>query len=159
MVAQPLFSVVEVGEEMAETKLPPKEVPYLKVVQLIQGDAMQRQYADALPSLLEELRTRTTLNVDPFPIYIDSFEDEIIFKHPVLYVNFADRPIWELSPGEVKNLKAFIERGGFLFIDAGINASFLRGKHPPWADAQLCGLGGVSRSRCCSQASVSRQAV
>ncbi len=127
MVAQPLFSVVEVGEEMAETKLPPKEVPYLKVVQLIQGDAMQRQYADALPSLLEELRTRTTLNVDPFPIYIDSFEDEIIFKHPVLYVNFADRPIWELSPGEVKNLKAFIERGGFLFIDAGINASFLRG--------------------------------
>jgi hypothetical protein len=123
----PLFSVVEIEEEPAEKALPPKEVPYIKVVQLIQGDAMQRQYADALPSLLEEIRTRTTLNVDPFPIYIDSFEDEIIFKHPVLYVNFADRTDWNLSPGEVKNLKAFIERGGFLFLDAGINASFLRG--------------------------------
>ncbi|MCZ6672363.1 MAG: DUF4159 domain-containing protein [Verrucomicrobia bacterium] len=123
----PMSAVVEVENESSEPALPTKDVPYLKVVQLVQGDAMQRQYADALPSLLEEVRTRTTLNVDPFPVYIDSFEDEIIFKHPVLYVNFADRPDWTLSPGEVKNLKAFIERGGFLFIDAGINASFLRG--------------------------------
>ena len=121
-----LLGVVEVEEENSEPALPSKDVPYLKVVQLVQGDVMQRQYADALPSLLEEIRTRTTLNVDPFPIYIDSFEDEIIFKHPVLYVNFADRPDWTLTSGEVKNLKAFIERGGFLFVDAGINASFLR---------------------------------
>jgi hypothetical protein len=116
--------------EVAETDksvLPNKDVPYLKVVQLVQGDSMQRQYADALPSLLAEVRERTTLNVDPFPVYIESFEDEVIFKHPVIYVNFADRLDWTLSPGEVKNLKRFIERGGFLFIDAGINASFLRG--------------------------------
>ena len=123
----PGVAVVGVGEEESSPSLPRKEVPYLKVVQLVQGDSMQRQYADALPSLLEEVRTRTTLNVDPFPLYIDSFEDEVIFKHPVIYVNFADRGDWTLSPGEVKNLKTFIERGGFLFIDAGINASFLRG--------------------------------
>lgn len=127
LLTQTLAAVVEVEEGNGEPVLPPKEVPYLKVVQLVQGDAMQRQYADALPSLLEEIRSRTTLNVDPFPIYIDSFENEIIFKHPILYVNFADRLDWTFSAGEVKNLKAFIERGGFLFIDAGINASFLRG--------------------------------
>lgn len=124
---QGLTAVIEVEEETKEAELPAKDVPYLKVVQLIQGDAMQRQYADGLPSLLAEIRERTTLNVDPFPVYIDSFEDEVIFKHPVIYVNFADRQDWTLRPGEIKNLKAFIERGGFLFIDAGINASFLRG--------------------------------
>jgi len=124
---QPLLALIEVEGEPPEPSLPNKDVPYLKVVQLVQGDAMQRQYADALPSLLAEIRERTTLNVDPFPIYIDSFEDELIFKHPVIYVNFADRPEWTLTAGEVKNLKRFIERGGFLFIDAGINASFLRG--------------------------------
>lgn len=122
-----VHAVVESEEETEGPTLPNKDVPYLKVVQLVQGDAMQRQYADALPSLLAEVRERTTLNVDPFPIYIDSFEDEVIFKHPVIYVNFADRSDWTLTTGEVKNLRQFIERGGFLFIDAGINASFLRG--------------------------------
>ena len=122
-----IHAVVEVEGENTEPSLPNKGVPYLKVVQLVQGDAMQRQYADALPSLLAEVRERTTLNVDPFPIYIESFEDEVIFKHPVIYVNFADRADWTLTSGEIKNLRLFIERGGFLFLDAGINASFLRG--------------------------------
>lgn len=120
-------AVVEAEGEEEEPSLPNKDVPYLKVVQLVQGDMMRRQYADALPSLLAEVRERTTLNVDPFPIYIESFEDEVIFKHPVIYVNFADRADWTLTSGEVKNLRLFIERGGFLFLDAGINASFLRG--------------------------------
>ena len=122
-----LCGIVKVGEEADPPRLPPKEIPYLKVVQLVQGDAMQRQYPDALPSLLEEIRQRTTLNLDPFPLYIDSFEDEVIFEHPLIYVNFADRVDWTFTPGEIKNLRRFIERGGFLFLDAGINASFLRG--------------------------------
>ena len=113
---QGLLALVEIEESANELVLPPKEVPYLKVVQLIQGDPMQRQYADALPSLLAEIRERTTLNVDPFPIYIESLEDEVIFKHPVIYINFADRQEWSLSPGEVKNLKSFIERGGFMSV-------------------------------------------
>ncbi len=125
--AQALVAIVEIEESATKPALPPKEVPYLKVVQLIQGDPMQRQYADSLPSLLAEVRERTTLNVDPFPIYIESLEDEVIFKHPIIYINFADRHDWTLSAGEVKNLKSFIERGGFIFIDAGINALFLRG--------------------------------
>ncbi|QXD24186.1 DUF4159 domain-containing protein [Opitutia bacterium ISCC 51] len=127
MLLPTMHAVVEAEGEKAEPSLPNKDVPYLKVVQLVQGDMMRRQYADALPSLLAEVRERTTLNVDPFPIYIESFEDEVIFKHPVIYVNFADRADWTLTSGEVKNLRLFIERGGFLFLDAGINASFLRG--------------------------------
>ncbi len=121
------FAVVETSDDVEPIAMPGKELPYLKVVQMVQGDVMRRQYADALPSLLQEVRTKTTLNVDPFPIYIESFEDEVIFKHPVIYVNFADRQDWSLSAKEISNLKAFIERGGFLFVDAGINASFLRG--------------------------------
>jgi len=117
----------ESAEEAVLPPLPQKEYPYLKVLQLVSGDPMQRQYAAALPTLLQEVRDKTSLNVDPFPEYIESFEDERIFKHPFIHVNFADRQDWTLSVKEVNNLRKYLERGGFIFFDAGINASFLRG--------------------------------
>ena len=70
MLLPTMHAVVEAEDEKAESSLPNKDVRYLKVVQLVQGDMIRRQYADALPSLLAEVRERTTLNVDPFPIYI-----------------------------------------------------------------------------------------
>ena len=127
MLALPLRGVVKVEEEAGKPTLPPKDVAYLKIVQLVEGDVLQRQYADALPSLLEEIRRRTTLNVDPFPIYIDSFEDEVIFKHPVIYVNFADRMDWTLTPGEIRNLRLFIERGGFFVFGCRYQCIFSPG--------------------------------
>lgn len=105
----------------------------IKVVQLVQGNSLRRNYPSALPTLLEHISETTTLNVSPDPIFIESFEDPQILQHPFLYVNFADRADWSLTQEEKVNLKRFIDRGGFIYIDAGINASFLREENAQYA--------------------------
>lgn len=98
----------------------------IHVVQLVQGNHLQRNYPDALTSLIEELQKVTTLSVAPDPIFIETLADPIILDHPFIYINFADRQDWTLSDAEAENLRSFIDRGGFIFVDAGINAAFLR---------------------------------
>jgi hypothetical protein len=98
----------------------------IRVLQLVQGDPVRRHYPEALPTLLAELGQSTSLEIVEDPLFIESFEDPHLLRHPVCYVNYADRPDWTLTEGEVANLRAFLENGGFLYIDAGINAAFLR---------------------------------
>ncbi len=102
--------------------------PYLEVLQVVEGDPQLRYHPEALPTLLQHLNEFTALNVRPEPLFIESFEDPVIFRHPLIYVNFADRTDWSLSSLEVDNLKKFLERGGFIYIDAGINSEFLSGQ-------------------------------
>ncbi len=114
----------------------------MRVVQLIEGNPLQRNFPAALPSLIEEINRQTSLELHPDPLVIESFEDERIFLNPLIYVNFGDRRDWNLSDGERGNLKRFLDRGGFLYIDAGINAEFLRGdvshgQHHSFADWQV----------------------
>lgn len=97
-----------------------------KIVQLVQGNHLQRHYPDGLTSLISEINEVSTLRLDPDPIYIETFDDPVIFQHPLIYVNFADRKDWTLSNAEVEALRDFFDRGGFIFFDAGINAAFLR---------------------------------
>jgi len=104
---------------------------------------MGRRYADALPTLLKHVREETTLNVAPEPVLLSSFEDERLFELPLVYANFADRSDWTFSAAEQANLKGYLERGGFLYIDAGINAAFLRentflGQHHSFAEWEAC---------------------
>jgi hypothetical protein len=66
-----------------------------------------------------------------------------LFEFPFVYVNFADRQDWKLSDLERRNLRDYLERGGFIFFDAGINAEFLRddpmlGQHHSFADWEAC---------------------
>ncbi len=127
-LALPLsLSAATVGESNA----PLREPDPIRIVQLAPGNLVQRNYADGLPSLLEEINETTTLRVDPDPVFIDTFADPVIFEHPFIYVNYADRKDWTLSEAEKDNLRDYLERGGFIYIDAGITASFLRdgGKH------------------------------
>jgi len=112
------FGAVVLAEE------PSGEEP-IRIVQLIQGDQFRRLYPEALTGLLESVSAQTTLNVDPDPLVIESFDDPAIFKHPFIYVNYGDRQDWQLTESEKQALKHYIVRGGFLFIDAGISASFL----------------------------------
>ena len=114
-----------------DTLAPLREPDPIRIVQLAQGNLVQRNYPDGLPSLLEEISKTTTLPLDPDPIFIETFDDPVIFEHPFIYVNYADREDWTLSESEKEALRDFIERGGFIYIDAGITASFLRdgGKH------------------------------
>ncbi len=100
--------------------------PEVRIGQLVSGEALGRRYADALPSLLKHLREETTLNVAPEPVLLANFEDERLFELPFVYANYADRADWTFTDSERANLKGYLERGGFLFIDAGINAAFLR---------------------------------
>lgn len=100
--------------------------PSVRVGQLVGGRALSRRYGDALPSLLRHVRECTTLNVVPEPVLIEDFADERLLELPFVYANFADRAEWVFSDAERANLKGYLERGGFLFVDAGINAAFLR---------------------------------
>ncbi len=113
-----------------------------RIAQLVACEPILRNYPYALNSLLEELGRKTTLKLDPQPVIISSFETPEIFRYPFIYVNYADRQDWNLSDLEKANLKAYLERGGFIFIDAGVNAEFLRkdlrfGQHHSYADWQV----------------------
>ena len=121
----------------------PPEGPEVRIGQLVGGEAMGRRYAEALPSLLKHVRDETTLNAVPEPVVLSSFEDERLFELPFIYANFADRADWTFSQAESDNLKSYLERGGFLYIDAGINAAFLRenslfGQHHSFAEWDAC---------------------
>ena len=114
----------------------------VRVAQLIQGKTLFRNYPNALPTLLDEINKRTSIKVDLDPAILPSLEDAEMFNFPFIYVNFADRKDWVFSPIEQKNLKRYLERGGFIFIDAGINAEFLRkdvrhGQHHSFADWEV----------------------
>ncbi len=98
-----------------------------KIVQVVTGNSLQRNFPTALPTLIEHINETTAARFHPDPLFIESFADERIFRHPVLYVNFGDVTDWELSGTERDNLKAYLDRGGFLYIDAGITSEFLRG--------------------------------
>jgi hypothetical protein len=117
-------------------KYGPKDV---RIAQLIQGQPLRRAYPYAVATLLQSINERTTVKIDTQPTIISSFEDPQIFNFPLIYVNAADRPDWLFSPAEADNLRKYLERGGFVFIDAGINAEFLRGsasagQHHSFAD-------------------------
>lgn len=100
--------------------------PQLRIAQLVAGQAVRRNYPDALPSLLAHINESTTINAVAEPGILESFEDKRLFEYPFIYVNFGDRQDWKLSDDERRNLKAYLERGGFLFVDSGIQAEFLR---------------------------------
>ena len=65
-------------------------------------------------NMLEYLRQQTGLNVRPSFEYVDLGSDNV-FNYPLLFltghgnVNFSD--------GEVRRLRAYLENGGFLYID------------------------------------------
>lgn len=103
------------------------------------GRVLFRNYPTALPSLLRHVSEETTFNVVPEPVMLNDFSDERIRQCPFVYANFADREDWTLSGQEVSSLRDYLSRGGFLYIDAGITASFLRerpelGQHHSYAE-------------------------
>jgi len=118
----------EAGPEGTPPTAPAKPAsgPEVRVGQLVAGQAMGRGYADALPALLRHVREETTLNVVSEPVVLSSFEDERLFEVSFVYANFADRADWTFTEAERANLKGYLERGGFLFLDGGIIAAFLR---------------------------------
>jgi len=113
--------------------------PYaVRVAQLVQDVRDLSLYPNALPTLLRDLRERCTVNLDPEPVIISSLADPQLLELPFLYVNWDQRADWQLAPEEIANLKLYLERGGFMLVDAGITAEFLRqqkrGQHHSFAE-------------------------
>ncbi|MBP5670852.1 MAG: DUF4159 domain-containing protein [Lentisphaeria bacterium] len=112
----------------------------IRVGQLVVGGGLHRSfYPNALPSLLRHIRKTTTANVSDDPVVLTSFADERLMSLPFVYVNFADRIDWTFTPEETENLRGYLERGGFLYVDSGITAAFLRerpelGQHHSYAE-------------------------
>ncbi|MBR0459451.1 MAG: DUF4159 domain-containing protein [Victivallales bacterium] len=101
--------------------------PELRIAQFRPVGGMYRDtYPEALSSLLRHIAKETTANVATVPLQISSFTDERLAQCPFVYINLDARK-WEFSPEEGTALKRYLENGGFLLIDAGITASFLRG--------------------------------
>ena len=84
-----------------------------------------RRYPDALPSLLKMLNEQTHAKFDTDPLFIDTLTDERLFENPILYVNCDEQPNLEFPKEERDALRRYMELGGFVYLDAGIKASFL----------------------------------
>lgn len=102
-----------------------KKNPNISIAYLIPKDLYSSNYPDALESLLKSVNQKTTLRINVAPVIINSLEDERLFQCPFLYFNLGDSAEWKWNETEIENLKKYIDRGGFIYIDAGIQASFL----------------------------------
>ena len=98
----------------------------VRVLQLMRVENGTRRYADALPSLLKMLNEQTSGRFDVDPLYISELTDERLFENPILYINCDDQPNLEFPQEEKDALRRYMEQGGFVYLDAGIKASFLR---------------------------------
>lgn len=112
---------------------PPQCNPTRQEIRIAQlqpkGGTYFQSYPNALSSLLEHIAESTNANIAPEPVQIFDFSDQRLQECPFTYANFADREDWNFSTDEQNTLKKYLELGGFLYIDAGITAAFLR-EHP-----------------------------
>ncbi len=105
--------------------------PQLRIAQLgpVAGSSLNRNYKNALPSLLAEAGRRLDLPVDTSPVLISSFKDSRLAGCPFLYINWGDRQDWDnMDDSEILALQRYLHNGGMVFLDGGITASFLRSK-------------------------------
>ena len=97
----------------------------LRVMQLMKNPNGVRRYPDALPSLLTMMNEQTWAKFDTDPLFISELTDKRIFENPILYINCDDQTNLEFTAEENQALRRYMELGGFVYLDAGIKASFL----------------------------------
>ena len=97
----------------------------IRVVQLLRQENTVRRYPDALPSLLKMLNEQSNAKFDTDPLFINNLTDERLLENPILYINCDEQPNLEFPADERDALRRYLELGGFLYLDAGIKASFL----------------------------------
>jgi hypothetical protein len=97
----------------------------VRIVQLLRQENSIRRYPDALPSLLKMMNEQTNAHFDTDPLYINSFTDVRLLENPILYINCDEQPNLEFPKEEQDALRHYMEQGGFVYLDAGIKASFL----------------------------------
>lgn len=100
----------------------------LRVAQYLSAkETAYRNYPDALPSLLQSAREYSGMPIVAEPLLVSSFQDPRLESCPLLYVNWDDSQNWSSLPEvEVLALRKYLQSGGYVLVDAGISAEFLR---------------------------------
>lgn len=97
----------------------------VRVMQLRRDNLSRIRYPDALPSLLALINEQTHAKFDQDPMFLQSLTDERLFENPILYINCDELPNFDFSTEENEALRRYMDLGGFVYLDAGIKASFL----------------------------------
>ena len=94
---------------------------------------------EIVPNLAQELNKRTNIKSDIIEKVV-SLKDEELFRDPFLFVTGHGNI--NLSDAEVKNLRAFLTSGGFLYADDdyGMDESFRREMKKVFPDCELVEL-------------------
>ena len=66
-------------------------------------------------NLKKKLKELTNINVSPDPKVVKLGQFDDLVKHPFVFM--TSEGLFELAPQEEKNLREFLERGGFIFAD------------------------------------------
>jgi hypothetical protein len=90
-------------------------------------------------NLLKFIRENTTMNVEPVYEYVDIASDNI-FLYPVLFM--TGHGTVNFSASDVRRLRAYLENGGFLYIDDdyGMDASIRKELKKLFPDQDLVEL-------------------
>ncbi|MEC7543216.1 MAG: DUF4159 domain-containing protein, partial [Verrucomicrobiota bacterium] len=118
-----LFS--ESGQTMEAQEVDALRSSGIRIVTLMRNLNATRKYPDALPSLLKTMNEETSTRFDTDPLFISELTDDRLMENPILYVNCDDQPNLEFPAEELAALRRYMEQGGFVYLDAGIKASFL----------------------------------
>ena len=94
---------------------------------------------DVLPNLAKYINKHTNLKVEPRE-YVVSFDNPDLFKFPFLYLTGHGNI--KLSDDEIKNLRKYLENGGFLYVDDdyGLDKYFRREIKKVFPDKKLVEL-------------------
>jgi hypothetical protein len=111
-----LFLLISVTETHAQDTGPARRANSLFRIGRLKYSGGGDWYNDPScePNLLRFVREHTNIEVDPQYLWVDIASDEI-FNYPFLFVTGHGNI--ELADGEVKRLRAYLEAGGFLYID------------------------------------------
>lgn len=78
------------------------------------GPGWSHDYPTAEHNFYEALRRTTTIHVDGPPLILP-LSDPRIFEYPVLYL--SEPGFWFMTDADVANLRAYLDRGGFILFD------------------------------------------
>lgn len=97
----------------------------IPVNQWVGSDYLQRRYPEGLTSLLQAMNQVVGSDFNPSVQYLEGLNEDVLRSSPFLYINAGDIKSWP-TQAQCKVLRSWVEHGGFLWIDAGLQASFLQ---------------------------------
>jgi len=113
------------GTALAQNEEPDKPTPSLEPFEFafvhytggsweIVGTEMQSHVSFLVPNFLHWLKITQKLNVREHPAVVE-LSDDRIFQYPILFITGHFH--FNISPKDIDNLREYIRRGGFLYVE------------------------------------------